>query len=424
MSRALFYRDMKVAVRSLAITNSAATSICHSLEGLRANQAGSFIPPPQTQTQLMQTLQVQLAERSYPIHIAPGLLQRLPSILEQHQLGTRFVLITDAIVERLFAAPLFVALQNAGMHVHKLIAPTGERNKSLTIYNRLVGEMLQLNCGRDTVVIALGGGVIGDLAGFVAATYMRGLDFIQIPTTLLAQVDASIGGKVAVNHRLGKNMIGAFHQPRLVLIDPETLTTLPQREIICGLAEMIKHALICDCAYFQMLAQNLASLLALHAENLSAAIARSCALKAEIVGSDEKENGARAWLNFGHTVGHALEAAYGFEMLRHGEAVILGMLAETYISQLTGRLARTEFEQITNFLRSLPLTLQLAGNFKDEIEDFIARDKKAKAGAVRMVLLRALGKAEVTSDWPRGAGLREAVDFALAAFTPAPVPAV
>ena len=364
----------------------------------------------------MQTIQVQLAERSYPIHIAPGLLQRLPSILEQHQLGTRFVLITDTIVERLFAAPLFVALQNAGMHVHKLIAPTGERNKSLTIYNRLVGEMLQLNCGRDTVVIALGGGVIGDLAGFVAATYMRGLDFIQIPTTLLAQVDASIGGKVAVNHRLGKNMIGAFHQPRLVLIDTDTLQTLPERELLCGLAEMIKHGLICDRAYFETLTQDLPALLSLQPQKMSATIAQSCAIKAAIVSRDEKEAGQRAWLNFGHTIGHALEAICGFETLRHGEAVILGMLAETYLSHLTQRLPSHEFEQITNFLHTLPLTPQLGGICMDEIEDFIARDKKARAGAVHMVLLRAIGEACVTPDWPRGASLREAVEFALTSF--------
>ncbi len=375
--------------------------------------------PTSKQSLIMQTVPVQLNERSYPILIAPKLLQQLPALLEQHHLGTRYVLITDDVVDRLFAMPLLATLQQAGLLVHKIVAPSGERSKSLATYNRLLGEMLKLQCGRDTVVIALGGGVIGDLAGFVAATYMRGLDFIQIPTTLLAQVDASIGGKVAVNHRLGKNMIGAFHQPRLVLIDTDTLNTLPQREILCGLAEMIKHALICDSAYFQSLAHDLPALLELHPEKLSAAIARSCVIKAGIVSVDEKENGARAWLNFGHTVGHALEAAYGFETLRHGEAVILGMLAETYISQLTGRLARAEFELITNFLRTLPLTLQLAGNCRDEIEDFIARDKKAKAGAVRMVLLCALGKAEVTSDWPRGAGLREAVDFACAAFTPA-----
>ncbi|MEK7728436.1 MAG: 3-dehydroquinate synthase family protein, partial [candidate division KSB1 bacterium] len=189
----------------------------------------------------MQTLHVELKERSYPILIAPGLLEQLATVLEQYRCGARFVIIADTMVDQLYGARVLALLQQAGLHATKIIVPPGERQKSLARYNRIVAEMLKRKYGRDTTVIALGGGVIGDLAGFVAATYMRGLDFIQIPTTLLAQVDASIGGKVAVNHRLGKNMIGAFHQPRLVLIDTDTLHTLPQREILCGLAEMIKH---------------------------------------------------------------------------------------------------------------------------------------------------------------------------------------
>lgn len=368
----------------------------------------------------MQTLHVQLGARGYPIFIGPGLLDQLASLIAQHQLGARFVMITDNVVEQLLAERVLTLLQHAGLHAEKIVMPSGERHKSLATFNRVAGEMLKMKCGRDTVVLALGGGVVGDLAGFVAATYMRGLDFIQIPTTLLAQVDASLGGKVAVNHRLGKNMIGAFHQPRLVLLDTDTLQTLPERERLCGLAEMIKHGLICDRAYFETLKQNLPALLALHPQKMSAAIAQSCAIKAAIVSRDERETGQRAWLNFGHTIGHALEAICGFETLRHGEAVILGMLAETYLSHLTQRLPFHEFEQITNFLRTLPLTPQLGGICMDEIEDFIARDKKARAGAVHMVLLRAIGEAQVTPDWPRGAGLREAVEFALTSFAPPP----
>jgi 3-dehydroquinate synthase len=371
----------------------------------------------------MQTLHVQLHERSYPILIAPNLLEQFAALIAQHRLGACFVLITDAVVDRLYAGRVLAQLQNAGLRAEKIVVPAGERHKSLATFNRVVGEMLKMKCGRDTVVLALGGGVVGDLAGFVAATYMRGLDFIQIPTTLLAQVDAGIGGKVAVNHRLGKNMIGAFHQPRLVLIDTGTLDTLPQREIVCGLAEMIKHALICDRAYFETFERDLPELLKLHSEKMGAAIARSCAIKAAIVSQDERESGRRAWLNFGHTVGHALEAACGFETLRHGEAVVLGMLAEAYISKMTQRLSVSDFERITNFLRTLPLTLRLDGICMDEIEDFIARDKKALGGEIRMVLLRAIGEAEVTSDWPRGAALREAVDFALAVFAAPVAPA-
>ncbi len=364
----------------------------------------------------MQTLHVQLGARSYPILIAPALLDQLPSLLQQYQLGSRFVLITDAVVDKLYAARVLALMQQAGCNVHKIVVPAGERYKSLAMLNRVIAEMLKMKCERDTKVIALGGGVVGDLAGFTAATYMRGLEFIQIPTTLLAQVDASIGGKVAVNHRLGKNMIGAFHQPRLVVIDTAVLNTLPPREILCGLAEIIKHALIRDRAYYDMIEQNLPGLLALHSETLTTTIAHSCAIKAAIVSTDEKESGVRALLNFGHTIGHALEAICGYESLRHGEAVLLGMLAEAYLSKMTQKLSGAEFQRVENFLRTLPLKPALAGICIDEIEDFVARDKKAKEGAVRMVLLRAIGDAEVTPDWPRLAGLREAVEYALAVF--------
>ncbi len=363
----------------------------------------------------MQTLSVQLGARSYPILIAPGLLDQITTLLEQRQLGERFVIITDKIVDELFAVRLFDTMQHVGLDVHKIVVPAGERHKSLATFNRVIGEMLKLKCGRDTRVIALGGGVVGDLAGFVAAAYMRGLEFIQIPTTLLAQVDASIGGKVAVNHRLGKNMIGAFHQPRLVMIDTDTLNTLPQREILCGLAEIIKHALIRDRAYYDMLEANLPALLALHPQKMSEAILQSCAIKAAIVSVDERESGLRALLNFGHTIGHALEGICGYDTLRHGEAVLIGMLAEAYLSKISQRISTTAFQRIENFLRTLPLNPALASICIDEIEDYVARDKKAEEGAVRMVLLRAIGDAEVTPDWPV-ARLREAVEYAFAVF--------
>lgn len=369
----------------------------------------------------MHKLEVRLGARSYPILIAPALLEQSATFFQQHQLGTRLVVITDRVVEQLHAERALTNLQSGGFRVDKIVVSQGERYKTLATFNRIIGEMLKLKCDRDTVVAALGGGVIGDLAGFVAAAYMRGLDFVQMPTTLLAQVDASIGGKVAVNHRFGKNMIGAFHQPRLVLSDTDTLNTLPQREILCGLAEMIKHGLIRDEAYFAQVEQNLSALLALQPEAMSAALLRSCALKAEIVSRDERESGVRALLNFGHTIGHALEAACGFEALRHGEAVLLGMLAEAYLAKILQKLSPAGLQRIENFMRKLPLTPAFAGIRMDEIENFVARDKKAKQGAVRMVVLRAIGEAEVTPDWP-AARLREAVEYALAIFALPVVP--
>jgi 3-dehydroquinate synthase len=275
--------------------------------------------------------------------------------------------------------------------------------------------MLKFGCDRQTGVIALGGGVVGDLAGFAAATFMRGIEFVQAPTTLLAQVDASIGGKVGVNHSLGKNMIGAFHQPRLVWIDTATLSTLPPREIICGLAEIVKHALIHDRDCFSFLETHLPLLLQLDHEALTKTIHRSCEIKAEIVAMDEREAGRRALLNFGHTVGHALEAAAHFRRLRHGEAVLLGMMAEAYISRESGLLAGDVFTRIENFFTRVPLKARLGGIDISIVEQSMAFDKKAKQGQLRMVLLRDIGDATLTASWPREK-LQMAIQYALRCF--------
>jgi 3-dehydroquinate synthase len=363
----------------------------------------------------MITLQVDLGERRYPILIAPALLAGAGELIKQFGDGSRFVVITNEVVDKLYSERVLHSLAQAGLAVDKIIVPDGERQKSLETVDAIIGRLLELQCDRQTAVLALGGGVIGDLAGFAAACYMRGISFIQMPTTLLAQVDASIGGKVGVNHRLGKNMIGAFHQPRLVIIDLETLQTLPLREIVAGFAEIVKHALIRDRCYFEFLESNRPRILALEMEVMAEAIRRSCEIKSEIVSLDEREAGLRGLLNFGHTIGHALEAAGGFAALRHGEAVWAGMLAEAYIATKSQLLPASDFIRLDKFLRNLPLTIQLDGISMDELEYLMARDKKAAAGAVRMVMLQAIGEATLTSAWETDC-LPEAIRYALSAF--------
>jgi 3-dehydroquinate synthase len=301
------------------------------------------------------------------------------------------------------------------LHVDKIIVDDGERHKNLKTLERLIGEMLKFSCDRQTVIIALGGGVIGDLAGFAAATFMRGVEFVQAPTTLLAQVDASIGGKVGVNHARGKNMIGVFHQPRLVWIDTATLSSLPLREIVCGLAEIVKHALICDREYFTYLETHLTKLLQLDQETLAKTIYRSCAIKAEIVKNDERESSQRALLNFGHTVGHALEAATEYRSLRHGEAVLLGMLIEAYLSREAGLLADETFTHIKIFLQNIPLKTRLDGIDFAMVEHSMSLDKKVRQGQLRMVLLREIGDAVLTANWPREK-LQPAIQYGLECF--------
>lgn len=363
----------------------------------------------------MITLHVELGARRYPILIAPALLAQTGEHLRRFDAGSRFVVITNEIVDQYYGERVMLSLSHAGLTADKISVPDGEPQKSLTTIDFIIGRMLELQCDRQTVVLALGGGVIGDLAGFAASCYMRGTPFIQMPTTLLAQVDASIGGKVGVNHRLGKNMIGAFHQPRLVLIDIETLHTLPPHEIAAGFAEIVKHALIYDRPYFEFLENKRGRIMAVEEETMTEAIRRSCEIKSEIVSRDEREAGLRGLLNFGHTIGHALEAAHGFTGLRHGEAVWIGMLAEAYIATKSQYLADSEFARLDKFLRNLPLSIQLGGISMDEIEYLMARDKKNAAGAIRMVMLQTIGQATLTAEWQTDC-LAEAIRYALAAF--------
>ncbi len=363
----------------------------------------------------MITLHVELEARRYPIVIAAGLLSACGNVILQSGIGSRFVVVTDENVEVHYSEPVIHSLRQAGLAAEKIVIPAGEAHKTLATFEQIINRMLELKCDRQTVMLALGGGVVGDLAGFVAASYMRGIPLVQAPTTLLAQVDASIGGKVGVNHRLGKNMIGAIHQPRLVLIDPATLVTLPQREVVAGLAEIVKHAAIWDADYFDELTANLSAILALDQKVLVEVIRRSCEIKSTIVSRDERETGVRGLLNFGHTVGHALEAATAFQSLRHGEAVWLGMLAEADIARASHYLPAADFTRFEKFLRSIPLSIHSGGISMDELEYLMARDKKATAGAVRMVMLQKLGAAVLTAEWEAGS-LPEAIRHAWETF--------
>ena len=363
----------------------------------------------------MKTIQVELGEQSYSIVIAPGGLARIGEFASALPQFTQTVVITNEAVNALYGDTVIDSLEQGGHSVARLVIPEGERFKSLETFADLVTGMLKHKLDRHSAVVALGGGVVGDLAGYTAAAFMRGIPWINLPTSLLAQVDASIGGKVGVNHSHGKNLIGAFHQPRLVLIDPECLQSLPARELLCGMAEVIKHALIADRGYFNTVRDEWQPLLNHQSTELTEIIARSCEIKSAIVTADEKEQGRRALLNFGHSVGHALEAASGYGILKHGEAVLIGMLAEAMLANRSGSLSDKEFEQIDNFLRSIPLSVSLARISTAEVQKFISVDKKNVAGKTRMVLLQSIGEAELTSEWDRGS-LSGAISYAASSF--------
>ncbi len=345
----------------------------------------------------MQTLTVDLGARSYPILIGPGLL-RARALLERHVPGRDAVLVSNTIVAPLYADTLRQAL--APRRVIEVILPDGEQYKTLDSASRVFDVMVANRLGRDAVVLALGGGVIGDLAGFVAACYQRGVDWVQVPTTLLADVDSSVGGKTAVNHPGGKNLIGAFHQPRAVIADTDLLQSLPERELRAGLAEVIKYGLICDAGFFDWIESNLDALLAREPAALAHAIHRSCEIKASFVARDEREQGERALLNLGHTFGHAIEAATGYVEWLHGEAVGTGMLIAVDLSQRLGGVDAALVERLRTLLQRAGLPVEPPRIGAARALDYMRVDKKVQAGRVRLVLLEALGRAMVTADYP------------------------
>ena len=342
----------------------------------------------------MRVVKVPLGERSYQILIGGGLLARLGTECARLKLGRRCAVISDRHVAPRYGKAVAQSLRAAGFEPVAITVPTGETAKSLATvqacYNQLAAHRLE----RQSFIVALGGGVVGDLAGFVAATYLRGIPFVQVPTTLLAQVDSSVGGKVGVNLRAGKNLVGAFYQPRLVLCDLDTLNTVPSRELRAGLAEVIKYGIISDAHLFARLERDLPRLLAREPKTLAAVIARCCEIKAEVVGQDETESGVRAILNFGHTIGHAIEAISGYGKVLHGEAISIGQVASAKLSTELLGLPGAELERITNLFTQagLPTQIKLSAFQRQKLLTAMKLDKKVSGGEIKFVLAERIGK--------------------------------
>ena len=346
----------------------------------------------------MQTLHVALGERSYPIHIGRGLLTQ-PELILPYLKRKQVAIVTNTTVAPLYLEKLAQPLRDAGVKVISIVLPDGEAYKNAATLNLIYDALLENRCERSTTVIALGGGVIGDLAGYAAATYLRGVPFIQVPTTLLSQVDSSVGGKTGINHPLGKNMIGAFYQPQLVLADIDTLSTLPERELSAGLAEVIKYGLIRDEPFFKWQEANMQKLLALDTEAMSYAIYRSCENKAEVVAADEREAGERALLNLGHTFGHAIENAMGYGVWLHGEAVAVGTMMAADLSRRLGWLNAADISRISAIFEEARLPVIAPALGVERYLDLMGLDKKVVDGKIRLVLQQGIGKSLVTSDY-------------------------
>lgn len=345
----------------------------------------------------MITLSVELGDRSYPIYIGEDLLGD-ENILLQHIPGKNVLVVSNETVAPLYLDKTLAML--TGKHIETCILPDGEEYKNLETLNTIYDVLLGKKLDRNSTIIALGGGVIGDMAGFAAASYQRGIHLVQIPTTLLAQVDSSVGGKTAVNHPLGKNMIGAFYQPRAVIADTSTLNTLPDRELSAGIAEVIKYGLIMNLPFFNWLHQNMARLLAREASALAYAIEVSCRNKAEVVAADEKESGQRALLNLGHTFGHAIEAGLGYGKWLHGEAVATGMCMATIMSHQLGWLNTEDVNAVTAMIEQANLPVHAPTELSAErFIELMSVDKKVIDGVLRLVLLKNIGHAVITNDY-------------------------
>jgi 3-dehydroquinate synthase len=339
------------------------------------------------------------SERSYPIHIGSGLLSQ-PDLILRHLTQQRVAIVSNATVAPLYMERLRSKLEGQGVTSFPIILPDGEEYKNWQTLNLIFDALLANRCERSTAVLALGGGVVGDLTGFAAATYLRGVPFIQIPTTLLAQVDSSVGGKTGINHPLGKNMIGAFYQPSAVLTDIETLNTLPDRELRAGIAEIIKYGLIRDPVFLEWIEFNMQGLLARDAEILMEAIERSCANKTEIVAADERESGMRALLNLGHTFGHAIENAMGYGVWLHGEAVAAGTMLAADLSHRMGMINRNDVKRMRDLFVQAKLPVIAPNLGAETYLRLMGLDKKVEGGKLRFVLLKRIGEAEVRADVP------------------------
>jgi 3-dehydroquinate synthase len=349
----------------------------------------------------MQTLNVDLGDRSYPIHIGSGLLKRA-ELIQDHIHGK-----TTAIVSNQTIAPLYLDALHQVTAPYKntdVILPDGEKYKTLEVEQQIFSEMLSAHCDRKSTLLALGGGVVGDMAGFAAACYQRGIHFIQVPTTLLAMVDSSVGGKTGVNHPLGKNMIGAFYQPQCVLVDIDTLDTLDDKQLSAGLAEVIKYGFIRDSKFLDWLDSNMQKLLQRDKEALSYAIYRSCQHKAEIVAADEREAGQRALLNLGHTFGHAIETGMGYGKWLHGEAIAVGMVMAAELSQKMGWIEQYDVVRVKNIILKANLPIEPPKEISaEQFAQLMLIDKKVQDGVLSLVLMRSYGDSIISSDFDQSA---------------------
>ncbi len=343
----------------------------------------------------MLNLKVDLGAQAYPIYIGHGILSQLGEMIQLYGLAKQAVVITDDQVHALYAEQMQNALSGHLALAEEIVVPSGEKSKSIAAIEKILTRMLQKQCDRRVLVLAFGGGVVGDLAGFAASIYKRGVPYLQVPTTLLAQVDSSVGGKTGINHPLGKNMIGTFYQPKMVWMDLALLQTLPQREILCGLGEVIKHGIIRDTKLFGSIEKHLESILALDSERMTEIVKRCCEIKADVVARDERETGLRMVLNFGHTVGHAIESALGYKHIAHGEAVLLGMLAEAKMATILAILSQTDFDRIHALVSRFDLFRKLGRLSLTEIVDRMRSDKKVLDGKIRFVLPTRIGDVKI-----------------------------
>ncbi len=342
----------------------------------------------------MKSVKVDLGQRSYKIIIDLGMLNDLPSVISELNKGQKWIIISQDSIMKLNGYELLMKMKEEGYDVDYISLPIGESAKSFDEYNSIIYKMIDFGCDRSTTIISLGGGVVGDVSGFVAATFLRGINYIQIPTTLLAMVDSSIGGKTGINISKGKNLVGAIYQPKLVLVDPIFLRSLPKKEVISGIGEIIKYGAIFDVCFLRRISKWLNEL---ERFPFLDAITRSVEIKADIVSRDEQEAGLRRILNFGHTIGHAIEAHLGYGKIRHGEAVALGMKCSAWISNKIGMLSENEKEILDNIINKLPLA-DIGQIQAEKLMPYIKRDKKSDRGILKFVVLSKLGAAKVTTN--------------------------
>lgn len=344
----------------------------------------------------MKTLEVDLGSRSYPIHIGTDLIDQA-ELFSACEKASSLYIVTNTTVAPLYAQRLTQTLEKLGKSVRTIVLPDGESYKDWKNLQLIFDELLKHGADRQTMLLALGGGVIGDMTGFAAASFMRGIRFIQVPTTLLAQVDSSVGGKTGINHPLGKNMIGAFHQPVAVIADLNTLKTLPPRELSAGLAEVVKHGAIADAQFLDWIEANAKELLACDTKAMAHAVLRSCEIKSAVVSADEREGGIRATLNFGHTFGHAIEAGMGYGEWLHGEAVGCGMVMGANLSCRLKHISQTEVDRLTQIIQSMNLPTEPPKFGAERYMGLMQVDKKTESGQIRYVVLEKIGKAQIQS---------------------------